>query len=52
MGHMEHEQGYKNRHLLQIKTCMITRGDGVSSPLVGSPIEPVIPIRCEDDKPC
>ena len=24
----------------------------VSSPLVGSPVEPVIPIRWEDDKPC
>ena len=25
---------------------------GVSSPLVGSPVEPVIPIRWEDDKHC
>ena len=24
----------------------------VSSPLVGSPVESVIPIRWEDDKPC
>ena len=31
---------------------MYTKECMVSSRLVGSPVEPVIPIRWEDDKPC